>query len=89
MAMFKCNNCKLIYEDYYPPDDTCLKCKNGKVRIVLVQIPTESIMNITHIKEITLIMCECCCDFIIESDSQELKGVSYCSECISEYSNSN
>lgn len=34
MALFKCNNCKLIYEDYYPPDDTCIKCKKGTVRIV-------------------------------------------------------
>ena len=23
-----------IYEDYYPPDDTCLKCKLGTIKIV-------------------------------------------------------
>lgn len=34
MARFKCNRCKQIYEDYYPPDDTCLKCKKGTVRII-------------------------------------------------------
>lgn len=46
-------------------------------------------MRSNHIKEITLIMCECCMEFALESDSLELRGVSYCSECISEYSNSN
>ena len=45
MAKFKCNACGLVYEDYYPPDDICLKCKNGRVRIVLVQIPTERIAS--------------------------------------------
>jgi len=34
MALFKCSKCKLVYEDYYPPDDTCIKCKKGTVRIV-------------------------------------------------------
>jgi Zn finger protein HypA/HybF involved in hydrogenase expression len=34
MAKFKCNACKQVYEDYYPPDDTCLKCKKGTVRII-------------------------------------------------------
>jgi hypothetical protein len=34
MALFKCSSCKAVYEDYYPPDDTCLKCKIGTVRII-------------------------------------------------------
>jgi len=34
MTMFKCNTCNRIYEDYYPPDDTCIKCKKGFVRII-------------------------------------------------------
>lgn len=34
MARFKCRMCNEEYEDYYPPDDTCLKCKKGTVRIV-------------------------------------------------------
>jgi hypothetical protein len=34
MARFKCSICKREYDDYYPPDDTCLKCKSGTVRIV-------------------------------------------------------
>ena len=41
MARFKCNACGLEYEDYYPPDDSCLKCKKGTVRIVQEQTPTE------------------------------------------------
>lgn len=34
MARFICNACKEVYEDYYPTDDTCIKCKKGTVRIV-------------------------------------------------------
>lgn len=34
MAKFKCKSCKQVYEDYYPPDDSCLKCKKGLIRIV-------------------------------------------------------
>ena len=34
MAKFKCSTCKQVYEDYYPPDDTCLKCKKGTVNII-------------------------------------------------------
>ena len=33
MAHFECNNCKQVYEDYMPIDDTCIKCKKGLVRI--------------------------------------------------------
>jgi rRNA maturation endonuclease Nob1 len=34
MALFRCNRCKEVYEDYYPPDDTCIKCGKGTVRIL-------------------------------------------------------
>jgi hypothetical protein len=34
MALFKCSRCLEVYEDFYPPDDTCLKCKRGLVRII-------------------------------------------------------
>lgn len=34
MALFKCSRCMRIYEDYYPPDDTCLKCKRGIIKVV-------------------------------------------------------
>src|SRR6266568_608547 len=34
MALFKCNTCNQEYEDYYPPDDCCLKCKKGTIRII-------------------------------------------------------
>ena len=35
MSRFRCNACLEEYEDYYPPDDTCLKCKKGFVRIII------------------------------------------------------
>lgn len=34
MALFRCGSCHAVYEDYYPPDDSCIKCKRGLVRIV-------------------------------------------------------
>jgi len=34
MALFKCSKCNQVYEDYYPPDDSCIKCKRGTVRIL-------------------------------------------------------
>ncbi len=34
MALFRCNRCREVYEDYYPPDDTCIKCGKGLIRIV-------------------------------------------------------
>ena len=34
LALFRCNSCCCVYEDYYPPDDTCLKCKSGIIKIV-------------------------------------------------------
>jgi hypothetical protein len=34
MALFECNTCNQEYEDYYPPDDTCIKCKKGTIRII-------------------------------------------------------
>jgi hypothetical protein len=35
MAMFRCNACKVVYEDYYPPDDSCQKCKKGLIRLIV------------------------------------------------------
>lgn len=37
MALFRCNNCNRIYDDYYPPDDTCIKCNKGTIRIIIPQ----------------------------------------------------
>ena len=34
MAYFRCHRCNSIYEDYYPPDDTRIKCNRGLVRII-------------------------------------------------------
>jgi hypothetical protein len=34
MARFRCNSCLAVYEDYYSPDDCCLKCKDGFIRII-------------------------------------------------------
>jgi hypothetical protein len=34
MSLFKCNTCYRTYEDYYPPDDNCLKCSKGTINIV-------------------------------------------------------
>lgn len=38
-------------------------------------------MKSIHMEEITCVMCECCYDIIIEEDSLELNGMSYCSDC--------
>jgi hypothetical protein len=37
MALFKCNSCNQQYEDYYPPDDTCIKCNKGTIHIITSQ----------------------------------------------------
>jgi hypothetical protein len=34
MAYFRCYRCNSVYEDYHPPDDTCIKCYRGLVRII-------------------------------------------------------
>jgi len=34
MALFKCNSCNQEYEDYYPPDVTCIKCNKGTINII-------------------------------------------------------
>lgn len=39
MAHFRCNSCNEVYEDYYPPDDTCTKCKMGYIRIINEAVP--------------------------------------------------
>lgn len=41
-------------------------------------------MESNHIEEITCVMCEGCYDIIIEDDSQELRGLSYCSDCVAD-----
>jgi len=33
MALFRCGSCHAVYEDHYPPDDTCIKCHKGTIRI--------------------------------------------------------
>jgi len=33
MAYFRCHRCNSIYQDYYPPDDTCIKCNVGTITI--------------------------------------------------------
>ena len=43
MALFKCNSCNQEYEDYYPPDDTCIKCNKGTIHII--QFHKESTMT--------------------------------------------
>ena len=35
MVLFESNICHQAYEDYCSPDDTCLKCKQGLIRIVV------------------------------------------------------
>jgi hypothetical protein len=37
MALFRCNSSCCVYEDYYPPDDTCIKCNKGTIRIITPQ----------------------------------------------------
>jgi hypothetical protein len=34
MALFLCQKCKAAYTDHYPPDDTCIKCHQGTIRII-------------------------------------------------------
>jgi hypothetical protein len=62
MALFRCNACNQEYEDYYPPDDTCLKCKRGTVRIINryeKQLSTKTVDNPINSMWISLstIMC--------------------------------
>jgi len=45
MALFRCGSCHAVYEDYYPTDDSCLKCKRGLIRIII------DASSITHHKE--------------------------------------
>lgn len=50
MAIFRCNRCKQVYEDHYPPDDTCIKCKKGLVRIIVSdnqKLSTQIVDNLT------------------------------------------
>lgn len=45
MALFECDTCHAVYDDCYPVDDTCLKCKQGLIRIITY------IGSITQLKE--------------------------------------
>jgi hypothetical protein len=46
MAQFNCNRCKQVYEDHYPADDTCIKCKRGLIQIVTNHPPPkENVMT--------------------------------------------
>jgi len=48
ITLFKCNKCNLTYGNYYPPDDICLKCNNGTIRIVTSRryiLSTETVDN--------------------------------------------
>ena len=46
MALFRCGSCLVVYEDYYPLDDTCIHCKQGLIRIVTTnQHPKETTME--------------------------------------------
>lgn len=46
MALFKCSTCKVVYEDYYPPVDTCIKCDSGTIRIIPEYQPSEKLSNL-------------------------------------------
>jgi hypothetical protein len=48
MAKFRCRKCGAVYEDYYPPDDTCLKCKKGTVRIVQEHINSRDLSRLVR-----------------------------------------
>jgi hypothetical protein len=37
MALFRCARCHAVYADYYPTDDTCIKCNKGHIRIITPQ----------------------------------------------------
>jgi len=37
MALFRCATCLTVYEDHYPPDDICIKCNKGLIRVTTIQ----------------------------------------------------
>lgn len=39
MTLFRCSSCHAEYQDYYPIDDICIKCKQGLIRIVTTRPP--------------------------------------------------
>ncbi len=45
MALFQCGTCLVLYKDHYPPDDSCIHCKQGLIRIVANHQPKEDIMH--------------------------------------------
>ncbi len=46
MALFSCNKCKAVYEDYYPTDDTCCKCGSGTIWIIPEYKTTEDLARL-------------------------------------------
>lgn len=48
MALFRCNSCKQVYEDYYPTDDNCLMCNRGTITIVTSTRYTLSTKNVDN-----------------------------------------
>jgi len=46
MSKFRCNSCKAVYEDHYPPDDTCLKCGKAAIRIIPPALDSEALAAI-------------------------------------------
>lgn len=55
MALFKCNRCKAVYEDHYPPDDSCSQCNKGLIRIIPYQEENTMTAIIPTIKLFTTI----------------------------------
>jgi hypothetical protein len=47
MPYFSCRSCHVVYQDYYPPDDTCINCHSGTIRLVreVDQQPTANIYS--------------------------------------------
>ena len=43
MSFFRCRKCKVVYEDYYPTDDTCCKCNSGTIRILQTTSQEDSV----------------------------------------------
>lgn len=46
MSRFKCNSCKAVYEDHYPPDDTCKECGKAAIRIIHPELNSDDLSRI-------------------------------------------
>ena len=53
MALFRCARCHAVYADYYPPDDTCIKCHIGTIYIIntITQQPDHQESGFSNSKE--------------------------------------